>query len=182
MAMPLLAQTIKKDKNMKSKDRNMKNYYFEQEINVALDSIDMYKWLRELTDVEYQSFSKGHIAMGHLNTGELGGMVNTEKVGSNILIQHYKIIKKSDSFVDLYSSKTKVLIFHLIPAKLEVYWTVKVVALSEQKSKFICEVRVRYPSRVLKFLSASIGSPYFVQRHVEEEGALFAADIEKKFK
>ena len=53
----------------------MKNFYYEQEINVPVDSIDVYKWLRELTDIEYQSFSKGHQAMGNLNEGEFGGIV-----------------------------------------------------------------------------------------------------------
>ena len=58
--------TIPSQKN-KKKDKRMKNFYYEQEINVPVDSIDVYKWLRELTDIEYQSFSKGHKAMGHLN-------------------------------------------------------------------------------------------------------------------
>lgn len=80
--------TISSQKN-KKKDKRMKNFYYEQEINVPIDSIDVYKWLRELTDIEYQSFSKGHKAMGHLNEGEFGGMINVEIVGGLLLVQHY---------------------------------------------------------------------------------------------
>ena len=59
MVIPISSQKNKKDKRMK-------NFYFEQEINVPVDSIDIYKWLRELTDIEYQSFSKRSSSHGTL--------------------------------------------------------------------------------------------------------------------
>lgn len=66
----------------------MKNYYCEQEINTPISSVDMYTWLRGLTDVEYQSFSKDHVAMGHLNGEGFGGMVCVESIGADPRVLH----------------------------------------------------------------------------------------------
>ena len=174
LATPICAQNNKKDKRMK-------NFYYEQEINVPVDSIDMYKWLRELTDIEYQSFSKGHQAMGHLNEGKFGGMINVEIVGGLLLVQHYSIKDKSKSHVNSYSDKSRGYLMGIIPIKVEVRWSLRVLATSENKSTFICEVGVLIPSRILSFISGPVLS-YSLKRHLKEEGALFALDIENKFK
>jgi len=174
LALPIMAQKIKKDKKMK-------NYYFETQINVPVDSINLYEWLTEMTDIEYQSFAKGHKAMGHTKDGDFGGMVNLESIGGNLLVQHYKIIEAKNNFVYLRSEKTRAYIFHLIPVNIEVTWSLKVIGVSKEKSKFICEVGVKYPVKLLKWASSITGSPFFIKRHVRKEGALFAKDIEKKF-
>ncbi len=159
----------------------MKNFCFEQEINIPADNIDMYKWLRELTDIEYQSFSKGHQAMGHLNEGEFGGMINVEIVGGLLLVQHYSIKDKSKSHVNSYSSQTKAYLMGFIPIRIEVSWSLRVLDISNQKSKFICEVGVLIPSKILSFISNPILS-FFLNRHIKEEGILFVKDIENKFR
>ena len=174
MVTPLSAQKNKKKKHMK-------NFYYEQEINAPIDSIDMYKWLRELTDIEYQSFSKGHQAMGHLNEGEFGGMINVEIVGGLLLVQHYSIKDKSKSHVNSYSDQSRAYLMGIIPIKVEVSWSLSVVGISNQKSKFVCEVGVLIPSKILSFISSPVLS-YSLKRHLKEEGALFAKDIENKFK
>ena len=171
--------TISSQKN-KKKDKRMKNFYYEQEINVPVDSIDVYKWLRELTDIEYQSFSKGHQAMGHLNEGEFGGMINVEIVGGFLLVQHYSIKDKSKSHVNSYSDQSRAYLMGIIPIKVEVSWSLSVLAVSNQKSKFVCEVGVLIPSKILSFISSPVIS-FSLKRHLMEEGALFAKDIEKKF-
>ena len=163
------------------KDKRMKNFYYEQEINVPVDSIDVYKWLRELTDIEYQSFSKGHKAMGHLNEGEFGGMINVEIVGGLLLVQHYSIKDKSKSHVYSYSDQSRAYLMGIIPIKVEVSWSLSVLAVSNQKSKFVCEVGVLIPSKILSFISSPVIS-FSLKRHLKEEGALFAKDIEKKFR
>lgn len=172
--------TISSQKN-KKKDKHMKNFYYEQEINVPVDNIDVYKWLRELTDIEYQSFSKGHKAMGHLNEGEFGGMINVEIVGGLLLVQHYSIKDKSKSHVNSYSDKSRAYLMGIIPIKVEVSWSLSVLAVSNQKSKFVCEVGVLIPSKILSFISSPVIS-FSLKRHLKEEGALFAKDIEKKFR
>ena len=172
--------TISSQKN-KKKDKRMKNFYYEQEINVPVDSIDVYKWLRELTDIEYQSFSKGHQAMGHLNEGEFGGMINVEIVGGILLVQHYSIKDKSKSHINSYSDQSRAYLMGIIPIKFEVSWSLSVLAVSNQKSKFVCEIGVLIPSKILSFISSPVIS-FSLKRHLMEEGALFAKDIEKKFR
>ena len=167
--------------SQKKKDKRMKNFYYEQEINVPVDSIDVYKWLRALTDIEYQSFSKGHKAMGHLNEGEFGGMINVEIVGGLLLVQHYSIKDKSKSHVYSYSDQSRAYLMGIIPIKVEVSWSLSVLAVSNQKSKFVCEVGVLIPSKILSFISSPVIS-FSLKRHLKEEGALFAKDIEKKFR
>ena len=167
--------------SQKKKDKRMKNFYYEQEINVPVDSIDVYKWLRELTDIEYQSFSKGHQAMGHLNEGEFGGMINVEIVGGLLLVQHYSIKDKSKSHVYSYSDQSRAYLMGIIPIKFEVSWSLSVLAVSNQKSKFVCEIGVLIPSKILNFMLSPVIS-FSLKRHLMEEGALFAKDIEKKFR
>lgn len=53
-------------------------YQFSTVMNVPLETADLYDWLKNVSDKEYQSFSPAHHAMGLFKQNGEEGIVNTE--------------------------------------------------------------------------------------------------------
>ena len=63
-----------------------------------------------------------------------------------------------------------------------VEWKMSVKQKNEKSSFFICEIGVQYPNKLLKIASLLVAGNYFLRNHINEEGPLFAKNIEARFK
>jgi hypothetical protein len=110
--------------------------------------------------------------------GKLGS-INVESIGGHLLVHHYLAVTSESGHVVMHSKNTRVYVMHLVPATIEVIWTLKVEPRNSQTCDFHCTVDVRI-SRLLA-LVASLGLlQSFLRRHVQGETPLFAADITRK--
>jgi hypothetical protein len=148
-------------------------------IDHPADRIDLVQWLSTMTDGEYQSCSRSHRAAGTFREGNTFGMVNVEAIGGHLLIQHYLAKEATANRILMHSTNTRVYILHVVPATIEVIWTLETIPSDSQSCQFSCAVEVRMPAPLA--LVASLGLlPLFLRWHVEEETLKFAADIARK--
>ena len=160
----------------------MELYTFSTDIAVPAEAVDLYQWLTQVSDREYQTFSTAHRAMGFFRDGQQEGLINVEDIGGNLLIQHYTIVKKSPNELYMHSERSDIYLSHLIHSHIGVDWKMSVRAASDSTCTFTCEVGTILPNKLFE-LAATIGfTGHFLQQHVDEEGRNFAHDIEQKTK
>ena len=148
-------------------------------IDQPVDRIDLAQWLYTMTDREYQACSRAHRAAGTFREGGTFGMVNVESIGGHLLVQHYFANKAAANHVLMHSTNSRVYIMHVLPATIEVIWTLGVEPRDSQSAEFTCTVEARMPAP-LRFLATLGLLPLFLRWHVEEETIKFAADIARK--
>ena len=152
----------------------------EAVIDAPIEQIDLANWLFTLSDEDYQAASRGHRGAGTFTTADgVRGTVNIETVGGILLVQHYHEVHAERARVEMLSERTRGLIMHLIPAHFQVRWTLTATPTNGDATLFRCTVEVTMPT-LLRLAAASIFTPYFVRKHVEEETPRFAADIRRK--
>lgn len=72
----------------------MEKFSYTGIINLPAEKIDLYEWLINITEQDYKSFSKAHIAVGLTKIDNIESMINVESIGGNLLVQHYQIQQK----------------------------------------------------------------------------------------
>jgi len=148
-------------------------------IDHPADSIDLAQWLSTMTDGEYQACSRAHRAAGTFREGGTFGMVNLESIGGQLLVQHYLAKEAAADRVLMHSPETRVYVLHVVPATIEVIWTLEVEPRDSKSATFSCKVETRMPP-LLGYVGFLGLLPLFLRRHVEEETVKFAADIARK--
>ncbi|GAA3604430.1 hypothetical protein GCM10022419_106440 [Nonomuraea rosea] len=148
-------------------------------VDAPSPEIDLENWLLGLSDDEYRACARGHHGAGTYTDEKGRGMVNAESVGGNLIIQHYRVVRAEKSFVEMYSTASRIYLFHLVPVTGAVRWTLTATPQSATSSTFVCSVEVILP-RVLAVLARTIVLGLFIRRHCEEETVNFAADIMRK--
>jgi hypothetical protein len=148
-------------------------------INHPVERIDLARWISTMSDGDYQACSRAHRAAGTFREGGTLGMVNVESVGGNLLVQHYLATKLEPDHVIMHSKKSRAYVMHLMPASVEVIWTMQVRPRDGQSSLFSCTVVTIIPP-LLRVLSTASLLPLFVRWHTQEETPGFAADISRK--
>ena len=148
-------------------------------IDQPADRIDLAQWLSTMTDREYQACSRAHRAAGTFREGGTFGMVNLESVGGQLLVQHYIAKEAAADRVLMHSPETRVYVLHVVPATIEVIWTLEVEPRDAKSATFTCKVETRMPP-LLGYVGFLGLLPLFLRRHVEEETGKFAADITRK--
>jgi hypothetical protein len=148
-------------------------------IDHRADDIDLAQWLSTMTDREYQACSRSHRAAGTFREGKTFGMVNVESIGGHLLVQHYLARTAAANHVVMHSTDTRVYIMHVIPATIEVIWTLGVEPKDGQSAEFSCSVEARMPP-LLRLVASLALLPLFLRWHVEEETVKFATDIKRK--
>jgi hypothetical protein len=81
-------------------------------LNAPSDDIDLEAWLFELSDADYQTCAKGHRGAGVFADEQGRGMINVESIGGNLIVQHYRRVRADRSSVEMYSSASRVYLFH----------------------------------------------------------------------
>jgi len=148
-------------------------------LNASSDEIDLEAWLFGLSDADYQACAKGHQGAGVFADQQGRGMINVESIGGNLIVQHYRSVRADRSAVEMYSRASRVYLFHLLPVVARVRWTLEVSPETPTASDFACTVQVDR-SRILGSLARLSLLSDFLERHVDEEAAGFAADITRK--
>jgi hypothetical protein len=155
-------------------------YTAEATIEAPVEEVDLEKWFYTLSDKEYQACAKGHRGAGTFVENGVRGTLNVESIGGTLLIQHYHEVSAGPRRVEMLSKRSRSYIFHLNPTHLGVRWTMTAAPqIADTTTTFTCTVEAIMPAP-LRVLSASIFVPYFLRKHVHEETALFAADINRK--
>ncbi|GIH24969.1 hypothetical protein Aph01nite_32790 [Acrocarpospora phusangensis] len=150
-------------------------------LDVPHEEIDLESWVLGLSDEDYQACARGHHGAGSYRDERGRGTVNVESVGGSLIVQHYRIVRVEDSSVELYSAASRVYLFHLIPVRAGVRWTLETRPRTSTSTDFACTVEVILPP-VLDFLGRMMALSWFIRRHTAEETPNFAADIARKYR
>ena len=152
-------------------------------VNLALEKIDLIKWIKGMTDADYTSYSKAHKAISSLTQDDKFYMTNVENIGTETLIQHYELKSQAPNSIQLYSSKSQAFIMRWFPVTVGVPWELYVQPVSANSSRLICLIGVDYPNPLLKIAAWCIGlGGFFLRSHLHKEAKAFAKDVEEKFR
>lgn len=153
--------------------------FSEAAIAHPADRIDLPAWLGNLSDRDYQACSPAHRAGGTFREDGKLGSINVESVGGHLLIQHYVAARSAPGHLVMHSRNTRVYLLHLVPATIEVIWTLEVEPRDSGSALFRCTVEARIPM-LLSVLARLALLPLFLRRHVRGETPFFARDIARK--
>ena len=152
-------------------------------LRLPANKVNLKNWLYESSDKDYQSFSKGHRAMGAFKYDDgVPGLVNVEQVGGMFCIQHYREEYADATRIRLHSNGTKAYVFRIFPLTISAVWEMRVEPLSETASQFTCHIEVGFPNRVMEGLAHIGFGSLSLRSHNKEETKNFVADIERKSK
>jgi hypothetical protein len=164
---------------MTSKGEKYMKHTGHATLNAPIDQVDLEHWLFTLTDAEYQACARGHRAAGTFVQDGVRGTVNVEAIGGHLIIQHYYEVSAAPSRVEMLSERSRVYLFHLVPATIQVRWTMSVNARNAETSEFHCSVELIMPP-LLRALGAMSLLGRAIRAHTVEETQLFAEDIIRK--
>ncbi|MEI9946750.1 MAG: hypothetical protein WDN26_21330 [Chitinophagaceae bacterium] len=152
-------------------------------ITLPAEQIDMYKWITEMTESDYRSYSRAHLAMNsYFKNGKLF-MINVENVGADMIVQHYELKDHSAEHIRLYSARSEAYVMRWFPAIVGVPWEMQIRPVTKETCELVCLIGADYPNLFLKaaaWLNGLGGT--FLKRHLRKEGKAFAKDIEEKFR
>jgi hypothetical protein len=171
-------------KNQKSPDKKYGVRYVESfSINLPAEQIDLSKWIVEMTESDYTSYSPAHLAMNSYFKNGVLFMTNVENIGTDMIVQHYELKYQSAEHIQLYSVKSEAHIMRWFPAVVGVPWEMKIRSVAKDACELICLVGADYPNpflQVAAWLNGLGGT--FLMKHLKKEGKAFAKDIQEKFR
>ncbi|WP_432995948.1 hypothetical protein [Dactylosporangium sp. CA-233914] len=151
-------------------------------LDVPIDRVDLSEWLFTLSDAEYQAAAPtAHRAAGTFVQNGVRGSVNVEVIGGHLIIQHYREVTATPTHVEMFSTRSRVYLFHLVPAHIQVRWTMSAADQTAGTSEFRCTVEL-IMNPLLRFLGAMSGLSPAIRRHTRIETQGFADDIVRKAK
>ncbi|MFJ8941528.1 transposase [Streptomyces sp. NPDC102365] len=148
-------------------------------LDVPAGRVDLEDWLFTLSDAEYQACARGHRAAGTFVQDGVRGTVNVEAIGGHLIVQHYQEVSAKPSRVEMLSRRSRVYLFHLVPATIQVRWTMSVNVRNAESSEFRCSVELTM-SPLLRALGALSLLGVAIRAHTLEETKLFGDDIVRK--
>lgn len=149
-------------------------------LDVPLDRVDLSNWLFTLSDAEYQAAAPtAHRAAGTYVEDGVRGTINVEAIGGHLIIQHYREVTATPTRVEMHSARSRVYLFHLVPAHLQVRWTMTATERTAESSEFRCTVELIL-NPVLRVLGGLSGLGPAIRRHTRIETVGFARDIVRK--
>lgn len=171
-------------KSQKSPNTKYGVIYIERfAISLPAEQIDLYKWIKEMTESDYKSYSPAHLAMNSYFENGVLLMTNVECIGTDMIVQHYELKNHSAKHVQLYSAKSDAYIVRWFRVVVGVPWEMQIMPTSNDTCELICLIGVDYPNPVLKIAAWLNGlGGMFLKKHLRKEGKAFAKDIERKFK
>lgn len=170
--------------NQKTSATKYKVRYVESfPINLPAKKIDLYKWVVEMTESDYVSYSPAHRAMNSYFKDDILFMTNVENIGVDMIIQHYQLKYHSPEHVQFYSAKSEAYIIRWICVLAGVPWEMQIKPVSIDSCELVCLVGADYPNLIIKVAAWFNGlGGTFLRKHLRKEGKAFAKDIEEKFK
>ena len=163
--------------------KNTVRYIESFSINLPAEQIDLYKWIVEMTESDYTSYSPAHLAMNSYVQDGVLFMTNVENIGTDTIVQHYELKNHSAKHVQLYSANSEAYIMRWVRVIVGVPWEMQIMPASRDTCELICLVGADYPSYFIKLAAWLNGlGGMFLRKHLNKEGKAFAKDIEAKFK
>ncbi|MEJ0057668.1 MAG: hypothetical protein WDN75_19690 [Bacteroidota bacterium] len=117
-------------------------------INLPAEKIDLYKWVTEMSDADYRSYSKSHLAMGSFFDNGVFHTINVENIGNETLIQNYELKYHAPDHVQFYSPRSTAYVLRWFPATVGVPWELQVRATSAGRCRTDLPDRCRFPGPV----------------------------------
>lgn len=152
-------------------------------LNLPVENIDLFKWVTEMTDSDYASYSPVHKAMTSFTRDNVFFMKNVENIGTDTLIQLYELKYYAPNQIQFYSPKSKAYMMRWFPVTVGVSWELFVQPVTASTSRLYCMIGTDFPGLLLKMGAWFSGfGGLFLKRHLSKEGEAFAQDIERKFK
>ena len=152
----------------------------EAPINAAKEVFNLHDWVFTLSDKDYQTTARGHIAAGSsIHTDGIQTSVNVESVVGNLLVQHYIAEVKEPDYVKMVSF-SDLWLMKLVHVVVKVTWEMRLISVSDNECKFQNTVLVEHPNFIMKIMSALALGGFFVRKHNEEETPLFAENLYKR--
>ena len=152
----------------------------EAPINAAKEVFNLHDWVFTLSDKDYQTTARGHIAAGSsIHNDGTQTSVNVESVGGNLLVQHYIAEVKEPDYVKMVSF-SDLWLMKLVHVVVKVTWEMRLISVSDNECKFQNTVLVEHPNFIMKIMSALALGGFFVRKHNEEETPLFAENLYKR--
>jgi hypothetical protein len=152
----------------------------EAPINAPKEAFNLHDWVFTLSDKDYQTTARGHIAAGSsIHNDGTQTSVNVESVGGNLLVQHYVAEVKEPDYVKMVSF-SDLWLMKLIHVVVKVTWEMRLISISDNECKFQNTVLVEHPNFIMKIMSALALGGFFVRKHNEEETPLFAQNLYKR--
>jgi hypothetical protein len=149
----------------------------EAPINAAKEVFNLHDWVFTLSDKDYQTTARGHIAAGSsIHNDGTQTSVNVESVGGNLLVQHYVAEVKEPDYVKMVSF-SDLWLMKLVHVVVKVTWEMRLISVSDNECKFQNTVLVEHPNFIMKIMSALALGGFFVRKHNEEETPLFAENL-----
>lgn len=172
-----------RSKNQKPTDKKNSVRYIENfSINLPAEQIDLYKWIVEMTESDYTSYSPAHLAMNSYVKDGILFMTNVENIGTDTIVQHYELQNHSPKHVQLYSANSEAYIMRWFRVFVGVPWEMQIMPKSKDTCELICLVGADYPNSFIKTAAWFNGlGGIFLKKHLSREGKAFAKDIERKF-
>ncbi|MDG1987126.1 MAG: hypothetical protein P8J18_04050 [Halieaceae bacterium] len=149
----------------------------EAPINAPKEVFNLHEWVFNLSDKDYQTTARGHIAAGSsIHVDGTQTSINVESVGGNLLVQHYVAETAEPDYVKMVSF-SDLWLMKLIHVVVRVTWEMRLISVSDDKCKFQNTVLVEHPSFIMQIMSALALGAFFVRKHNEEETPLFAKNL-----
>jgi hypothetical protein len=152
-------------------------------INLPAKQVHMYKWITEMTEPDYVSYSPAHRAMNSYFKEGILFMSNVENIGTDMIVQHYQLDYSSAEHIQLYSAASEAYIMRWVRVYVGVPWEMQIRPVSGNTCELVCMVGTDYPNLFIKLAAWLNGlGGLFIRKHLRKEGKAFAKDIESKFK
>ena len=108
----------------------------EAPINAPKEAFNLHDWVFTLSDKDYQTTARGHIAAGSsIHTDGTQTSINVESVGGNLLVQHYVAEVKEPDYVKMVSF-SDLWLMKLIHVVVKVTWEMRLISVSDNECKF----------------------------------------------
>lgn len=170
-------------KTLSVRPRNAIRYTATFHIDLPASKIDLYKWVTEMSPIDYATYSSAHQAMGTHRCGDRFFMFNVENIGNETIVQRYELMEHSPGHVKFYSSGSTAFIMRWIPVVVGVPWELTIVPKSENSCQLDCMIGADFPNLLVKIGAWFNGlGGYFLRKHLNQEGIAFANDITAKFR
>ena len=126
----------------------------EAPINAAKEVFNLHDLVFTLSDKDYQTTARGHIAAGSsIHNDGTQTSVNVESVGGNLLVQHYVAEVKEPDYIKMVSF-SDLWLMKLVHVVVKVTWEMRLISVSDNECKFQNTVLVEHPNFIMKIMSA----------------------------
>ena len=149
-------------------------------VAVATGDVDLAEWIFGLSDEEYRAVAVGHHAMGVIGGEKRLGLVNVEQIAGTLIVQHYCTRTAEAGHVSFVSEASEGSLLRAVPFTMKVWWDMAIKPGPKNEASLNCRIGFDAPAWVTA-AGTLVRNNHQVHRHLIEETAGFARDLDRKF-